>query len=117
MRDSFVIINAIANCTTAISAIALLVHIFGDPNNSIWDDKIKAWLAKTGLSITICGAVLNALTLSNPAQSEVLLNCGMSLTFFWLSWWQFEQFKYKMDQAKKRRKTSVRKSRKTVKTT
>lgn len=95
--NPYTIINAIANCTTVISAIGLLVHIFGDPTNSIWDNKIKAWLAKTGLTLIICAATANVLTLSTPATTEVLLNCGMSLTFFWLSWWQFEQFKEKTD--------------------
>jgi hypothetical protein len=87
------IINAIANMTTAISAIALLIHIFGDPKNPIWNNNIKAYLAKTGLTVMICGAVANILTLSTPVKTEILLNCGMSITFFWLSWWQYEQFK------------------------
>lgn len=100
--NPFTIINAFANCTTAISAIGLLVHIFGDPTNPIWDNKIKAWLAKVGLTVTICGSISNALTLVTPSQTEVLLNCGISLTFFWLSWWQFEQFKQKIEQANKK---------------
>jgi len=109
--SSYTIINAIANCTTAISAIGLLVHIFGDPTNSIWDNKIKAWLAKVGLTIAICGAVSNVLTLSTPAYTEILLNVGMSLTFFWLSWWQFEQFKEKTEFFHKSKKPVVRKKR------
>lgn len=115
--NHYTVINAIANSTTAFSAIGLLVHIFGDPDNSIWDDKIKAWLAKTGLTILTCGAIANVLTLSTPAVSEVLLNCGMSITFFWLSWWQYEQFKEKVELAKRRVKTRkkkpVRRTRKT----
>lgn len=99
--NPYTIINAIANCTTAFSAIGLLIHIFGDPDNSIWDDKIKAWLAKAGLTLLICGAISNVLTLSTPVKTEVLLNCGMSITFFWLSLWQWEQFKEKVEQAKK----------------
>jgi hypothetical protein len=111
--SGYTIINAIANCTTAISAIGLLVHIFGDPDNSIWDDKIKAWLAKVGLTIATCGAVANVLTLSTPTYSEILLNVGMSFTFFWLSWWQFEQFKEKMDYFKpKTRKVSTSRKKK-----
>jgi hypothetical protein len=55
------------------------------------------------------------LTLSTPATTEVLLNCGMSLTFFWLSWWQFEQFKEKMDYFK-HNKPTVRKRKYTKKT-
>jgi hypothetical protein len=87
------LINAAANTTLAISALGLLVHIFGDPDNSIWDNKVKAYLAKIGLSITICGAIANVITLSTPNISEVVVNCGMSVTFFWLSWWQYELFK------------------------
>lgn len=112
--NPYTIINAIANCTTAISAIGLLVHIFGDPNNSIWDDKIKAYLAKTGLTVLICGAIANVLTLSTPAATEVLLNCGMSITFFWLSWWQWEQFKEKVELAKKNTQKPKRRKKRRV---
>ena len=99
--SSVTIINAIANTTLALSAIGLLIHIFGDPTNSIWNNNIKAWLAKIGLTTTICGAVANILTLSTPANTEVLLNCGISFTFFWLSWWQYEQFRVKVEELKK----------------
>lgn len=86
------ITNLISNCTIAFSSAALLIHIFGDPDNQIWDNRIKAYLAKFGLAVTTCGAILNVLSLSTPNQTEILLNVGMSLTFFWLSWWQWEQF-------------------------
>lgn len=87
------IINAAANCTTVVSALGLLIHIFGDPSNKIWNNSIKAYLAKAGLCITICGATSNVLTLSTPPITEVVLNVGISITFFWLSWWQWETFK------------------------
>jgi predicted deacetylase len=93
MMISETVINAVANSTLAFSALGLLIHIFGDPDNSVWDNKIKAYLAKTGLSVTICGAIANVFTLSTPPVSEVVLNCGISITFFWLSWWQWEMFK------------------------
>jgi len=107
----YTFINILSNCTIAISALGLLIHIFGDPDNSIWDNKIKAWLAKFGLTVTICGAVLNVLTLSTPNRTEIVLNVGMSLTFFWLSWWQWEQFQAikKAAQRKLVRKKRVRK--------
>jgi hypothetical protein len=94
-------INAVANCTTAFSSLGLLIHIFGDPENSVWDNKIKAWLAKSGLSIVVCGAVANVLTLSSPATSEIVLNVGISITFFWLNWWQWEMFKEMQMKTKK----------------
>jgi len=99
------IVNAVANCTTAFSALGLLIHIFGDPKNSVWDNQIKAWLAKTGLTVLVCGAVTNVLTLSTPATSEIVLNCGMSITFFWLSWWQWEMFKEMQEHHEKMKKT------------
>ena len=86
-------INAGANITTAVSALGLLVHIFGDPDNAIWNNQIKAWLAKVGLTIVICGAISNVITLSTPPITEVVLNVGIAITLFWLSWWQFELFK------------------------
>ena len=113
----YTIINAIANCTTAMSAMGLLIHIFGDPDNPIWINKVQAWLAKAGLSILICGAISNVLTLSTPVKTEVLLNCGMSITFFWLSLWQYTQFKEKVNHSKqyvasrKRKKVPVNKGR------
>jgi hypothetical protein len=99
--SAIVIVNAICNITTSISSLALLLHVFGDPHNEIWDNKIKAWLAKLGLSVMICGATSNALTLSNPPATEVLLNVGIALTLFWLSWWQWELFKQMHHKAKK----------------
>jgi hypothetical protein len=93
ITPQLVTINAIANCTTAVSALGLLIHIFGDPSNEIWDNRIKAWLAKIGLSVTTCGAVSNAITLSDPPPTEIILNCGIAITLFWLSWWQWELFK------------------------
>jgi hypothetical protein len=103
------ILNLASNCTIAFSAAALLIHIFGDPENSIWDNKVKAYLAKFGLSVTSCGAILNMLNLSTPNRTEILLNVGMSLTFFWLSWWQWEQFHSLKEAAKKTKRTYVRK--------
>lgn len=99
--SAIVIVNAISNITTSISSLALLLHVFGDPNNEIWDNKIKAWLAKIGLSVMICGATSNALTLSNPPPTEVVLNVGIALTLFWLSWWQWELFKQMHHKVKK----------------
>lgn len=104
------IINIISNCTIAFSAGALLIHIFGDPDNSIWDNYAKAILAKFGLTVTTCGAILNVLTLSTPNKTEVLLNVGMSITFFWLSWWQWEQFKDMQRAARDRMQSNKPKS-------
>jgi hypothetical protein len=107
------LVNVIANCTTAFSALGLLIHIFGDPDNSVWDNKVKAWLAKLGLTVTTCGAISNVLTLSTPPITEVVLNCGISITFFWLNWWQWEMFK-EMQANHARVKASRKQPKKTI---
>jgi hypothetical protein len=107
IAPQLVAVNAIANCTTAISALGLLIHIFGDPDNEIWDNRIKAWLAKAGLSIMTCGAISNAITLSDPPPTEIILNCGIAITLFWLSWWQWELFKQMQAKFKKVEKKAL----------
>jgi hypothetical protein len=97
-----------------MSAIGLLIHIFGDPDNLIWNNKLQAWLAKFGLSVIICGAVSNVLTLNTPAKTEIILNCGMSITFFWLSLWQYEQFTEKVKASKKNASSNRKKKRPTI---
>jgi hypothetical protein len=106
------LVNVIANSTTAFSGLGLLIHIFGDPDNSIWNNRMKAALAKLGLSITTCGAVANCITLSAPPPTEVVLNVGIAVTFFWLNWWQFEMFKemQKAHTELKNRKTTVKRT-------
>jgi hypothetical protein len=108
------LVNVIANSTTAFSGLGLLIHIFGDPDNSIWNNRMKAALAKLGLSITTCGAVANCITLSAPPPTEVVLNVGIAVTFFWLNWWQFEMFKemQKTHTELKNRKTTKRTTKK-----
>jgi hypothetical protein len=113
ISPQLVAINAIANCTTAISALGLLIHIFGDPDNEIWNNRIKAWLAKAGLSIMTCGAISNAITLSDPPPTEIILNCGIAITLFWLSWWQWELFKSMQQKFKQvEKKLPIKKPRK-----
>lgn len=75
------------------SAGLFLITVFGNPQNPIWNSPLRAWLTKLGLAITSCGAFLNVLTLSTPAATEILLNCGLSLTFCRLSLWQWETIK------------------------
>jgi len=95
----YTIINIVSNCIMGTSAALFLISVFGDKENPIWKSPIKAWLIKLGLSITSCGAALNVLTMSTPAPTEVLLNCGLSLIFCWLSIQQREMINEKRAQA------------------
>ena len=89
----YTIINLVSNTIMGTSAGLFLITVFGNPQNPIWSSPLRAWLTKLGLAITSCGAILNVLTLSTPAATEILLNCGLSLTFCRLSLWQWETIK------------------------
>jgi len=86
-------INLLANCILSVSSTLLLVAIFGNPEHPVWNNPIKAWICKLGMTATCCGAVLNIMTLSTPNMSEILLNSGLSMTFCWLSICQWEENK------------------------
>lgn len=75
------------------SAGLFLITVFGNPHNPMWNSPFRAWLTKLGLAITSCGAILNVLTFSTPPPTEIILNCGLSLTFCRLSLWQWETIK------------------------
>lgn len=89
----YTILNLISNAFTSFSAFTMLINIFGDPSNKVWQNPIKAWIAKLGLTTTTCGALWNICILSTPNFSEILLNIGISVSLFLLSWWQWENFK------------------------
>lgn len=102
----YTIINLICNSFTSFSAFTMLINIFGDPTNKVWQTPIKAWIAKTGLTITTCGALWNIYILSTPSMSEILSNIGVSVSLFLLSWWQWENFKDNKKHLKKNYKKS-----------
>ncbi len=91
--NKITIINLISNLFISFSAFTMLINIFGDPHNKVWKNPIKAWIAKLGLTTTTCGSLWNVYSLSTPNISELLLNVGVSVSLFFISWWQWENFK------------------------
>lgn len=75
-----------------------IISVFGRADHPIWETKWKAYLAKVGLCISGCGALLNMINLSTPILSEIVLNVGLSLNFLWISAWQFHEAKKKKKQ-------------------
>jgi hypothetical protein len=72
-----------------------IISVFGRADHPIWETKWKAYLAKIGLCISGCGALLNMIHLSTPVLSEIVLNVGLSLNFLWISIWQIYETKKK----------------------
>jgi hypothetical protein len=53
---------------------------------------IHHWSLRVGLSAFVAGAFLNALTLSNPPVTEVLMNVGLALIFIWAVIFHYRKF-------------------------
>lgn len=87
------IINLVSNLIIFSSVFMFVISVFGRADHSIWETKWKAYLAKVGLCISGCGALLNVINLSTPILSEIVLNVGLSLNFLWISVWQFCEVK------------------------
>ena len=95
LSNPITLANVIANVMLAISSCSFIIFAFGRPSE-LWE--MSPWqgaLAKLGLSATCAGAVLNAVTLSTPQSTEVILNFGLALTFTWANWWHWTNHLHK----------------------
>lgn len=87
------IINLASNLIIFTSVFMFIISVFGRADHPIWETKWKAYLAKVGLCVSGCGALLNVINLSTPILSEIVLNVGLSLNFLWISAWQLHEVK------------------------
>ena len=103
---------------------AFLLFLFGRDNSFVYKmPGYKTLALKAGLAMCTVGALMNAVTLSNPRWSEVLLNSGLAVLFAWATWfhygkfvrpWQEEQTAHKTVAAKSKRATTKRALQKAV---
>jgi hypothetical protein len=91
LTNPLTVINIVSNVIIGTSIMLFIISVFGRADHPIWENKYRAYLAKIGLGISGCGALLNILTLSTPSATEIVLNVGLSLNFSWLSWWQYAE--------------------------
>jgi hypothetical protein len=82
----------IANILITISMTAFIVFVFGRFNIMDKLPKYEVFIIKSGLCLVASGSLFNCLTLSNPQISEVILNCGLALTFSWASIFHYKYF-------------------------
>lgn len=102
--NALTVINFVSNLMIFTSVFMFVISVFGRADHPIWETKWKAYLAKVGLCISGCGALLNVINLSTPILSEIVLNVGLSLNFLWISIWQF--YEVRKIKAKKLRSLS-----------
>jgi hypothetical protein len=79
------LLNVTANVVLSVSALHLILKIFGHPNSPIYARPTVALFCKAAATLTFCGAVANIWTLSTPSWTEVLLNVGVSCNWAWIS--------------------------------
>jgi hypothetical protein len=72
---------------------AFLIFLFGRDNSFVYKlPGYKTLALKAGLAMCTAGALLNAVTLSNPSWSEVVLNTGLCTLFGWATWFHYGRF-------------------------
>ena len=72
---------------------AFLIFLFGRDNSFVYKlPGYKTLALKAGLAMCTAGALLNAVTMSNPPWSEVLLNAGLATLFGWATWFHYGRF-------------------------
>jgi hypothetical protein len=79
------LLNVTANVVLSVSALHLILKVFGHPNSPVYARPGVAFLCKGAATLTFCGAVANICTLSTPNWTEVLLNVGVSCNWAWIS--------------------------------
>ena len=91
----WMIFNVIANVVIAISVAGFMVML-QEPSNPVakMPFLLRNWI-KISLAVTSGGALLNVLTLSTPAYSEIILNLGLAGLFSWSYFWHLKMFKDK----------------------
>lgn len=72
---------------------AFLIFLFGRDNSFVYKlPGYKTLALKAGLAMCTAGALLNAVTFSNPSWSEVVLNTGLCTLFGWATWFHYGRF-------------------------
>ena len=79
------ILNVTANVVLSVSALHLILKVFGHPNSPVYARPYVALFCKAAATLTFIGAVANVWTLSTPGWTEIVLNVGVSCNWAWIS--------------------------------
>lgn len=84
MESIKLLTNFSSNIILFLSFTAFVLFVFGNHKSKIHElPWYKVIGLKIGLTAVTCATLLNALTLSNPAWSEVAHNFGLSILVSW----------------------------------
>lgn len=86
-------VNLVCNILLTLSGASFYLMLYGNSSSVVhrWP-LIHHWSLRVGLSAFVAGAFLNALTLSNPPMTEVLMNVGLALIFIWGVTFHYRKF-------------------------
>jgi len=88
-----VILNLIANIILTLSGMIFFLQLYGNESSVVHKWKfISHWSLKFGLSALTAGSFLNVLTLSNPGNSETLMNIGLAAILSWAVMFHYKIF-------------------------
>ena len=104
-------LNFMASLVLTFSFTAFIIFVFGRTSSKLHSLPFwKTIFVKTALAFCTAGALLNALTFSDPPWSEVILNVGLALLFSWAASFHFCHFvKLDKEEVKKTRKKKATK--------
>jgi len=92
------LINFICNIILSLAFTLFIIFVFGRPDSAVHKFSIiHGFLLKFGLAFCTIGALLNALTFSDPPISELILNIGLAVLFTWASIFHYKKFVIKKE--------------------
>lgn len=93
MEDYKMPLNFFSSLVLSGAFTAFLIFVFGREESKI--NKMSFFgkiIPKIALAFCTAGALMNALTFSDPPWSEVILNAGLALLFTWAAWFHWKFF-------------------------
>ena len=93
MEEYKMAINFVCSLVLSGAFTAFLIFVFGRQESKINQlPFLGILIPKIALAFCTAGALLNALTFSDPPWSEVVLNGGLALLFTWAAWFHWKYF-------------------------
>lgn len=93
MEEYKMAINFVSSLVLSGAFTAFLIFVFGRQESKINQlPFLGILIPKIALAFCTAGALMNALTFSNPPWSEVVLNGGLALLFTWAAWFHWKFF-------------------------
>lgn len=87
------LLNAVASGIIAVSITGFIAMLQAETNPiSRMPFVVRGWI-KISLAAVAAGALMNVLSLSTPAWSEIVLNMGLAGLFSWAFFWHRMRWK------------------------